>query len=399
MLLMVSTARFRLLLPLCGLGLLFAAVLAACTRKVASTVSRDYLVYIGTNVSGEQENSIFLYRLAPATGILTPVGAHKGGANPTYLTMPTGRRFLYAVSETQTFQGAKGGGVSAFAVDQRTGGLTLLNQQPSAGASPCYISLDRSEKTALVANYMGGNVAMLPLAANGQLAPPTATDQHQGTGPHKNQTGPHAHCIVPDPTNTFAFAVDLGTDQVVSYRLNAAQGQLARLPEPAFVAKPGAGPRHLVFHPNGKQGYLINELNSTVTVLAYDASAGKFRELQTLTTLPKSYTGPNSCADLHISPDGLFLYASNRGHNSIAVYAIDTSNGTLAPIQHISTQGNTPRNFALTPSGRLLLVANQNSNSVVTFRVDRQTGLLAPTGQTVQVPSPMFVQVVEDFIK
>jgi 6-phosphogluconolactonase len=243
---------------------------------------------------------------------------------------------------------------------------------------------------------VGGNVSLLPVAANGQLSAPTATDQHEGSGPHKNQNGPHAHCVVADPTNAYAFAVNLGTDGVYGYRLNAAQGQLTRLPEPAFVAKPGAGPRHLTFHPNGKLAYLVNELNSSVTALAYDAAAGKFRELQTLTALPAGYEGPNSCADIHVSPDGRFLYASNRGHNSIAVFSIDAS-GTLTPVQHVDTQGKTPRNFALDPSGRLLLVANQNSNNVVTYRIDQQTGQLTPTGQSAEVPSPMFLQVVEDF--
>ena len=396
---MTRKTRFpRFFSPLLGLSFLVAA-LAGCGRPAAKTPPRDYLVYVGTNVASEQENSIFQYRLSRTTGALTPVAAYKGGASPTYLAMTDARRFLYAVSETNTFRGAPGGGVSAFAVDPRTGALALLNQQPSTGASPCYVSLDRSGKVALVANYLGGNVALLPLAADGHLAAPAATDQHEGRGPHKNQNGPHAHCLIPDPANTYAFAVDLGTDQVVGYRLNAALGQLTRLPTPAFTATPGAGPRHLVFHPNGRQAYLINELNSTLTVLAYDAAAGKFRELQTLTTLPSGFTGTNSCADVHVSPDGLFLYASNRGHNSIAVYAIDTSNGTLAPIQHESTQGQTPRNFALTPSGRLLLVANQNSNTVVTFRVNPQSGLLVPTGQTLEVPSPMFVQVVEDFTR
>jgi 6-phosphogluconolactonase len=396
---MTSLFRNSRLALAAGFASLAILSVAGCAKPAAKSMSRDYLVYFGTNVSGEQENSIFLYRLTTATGLLTPVSAHRGGASPTYLTMPAGRRNLYAVSETQTFRGTPGGGVSAFAVDQHTGALTLLNQQPSTGASPCYISLDRSEKAALVANYVGGNVALLPLAPNGQLSAPSATDQHQGSGPHKNQTTAHAHCILPDPANTFAFAVDLGTDQVVAYRLGAAKGELTRLPEPAFVAKPGAGPRHLVFHPNGRQAYLINELNSTLTALAYDASAGKFKELQTVSTLPKGFTGENSCADVHVSPDGLFLYASNRGHNSIAAFAIDTNNGTLAPIQHMNTQGKTPRNFALTPSGRLLLVANQNSNNVVTFRVDGQNGLLTPTGQTIEVPSPMFVQIVEDFTR
>jgi len=381
-----------------GFSLLAAASFLGCTRPAGGSSAKDYLVYVGTNVASDQANTIFLYRLSP-TGTLTPVSAQRGGASPTYMTLDAGRRFLYAVSETQEFRGAKSGGVSTFAVDRRTGNLTLLNQQPSTGGSPCYISLDRTGKAALVANYVGGNVALLPVAADGKLAAPTATDQHEGSGPHKNQTGPHAHCFVPDPANAFAFAVDLGTDRVYGYRLDAAKGQLTRQAEPAFVAGPGAGPRHLTFHPNGKQAYLINELNSTVTTLAYDAATGRFRELQTVSALPKGYTGDNSCADIHVAPSGLFLYASNRGHNSIAVFAIDTANGTLVPIQDVDTQGKTPRNFTLDPSGRLLLVANQNSNNVVTYRVDPQSGLLAPTGQSVEVPSPMFLQVAEDFTR
>ena len=397
---MAHAAPCRLLLPACGIGLVLITLLTSCTRPVSSQKERDSLVYVGTNVGGDaQESTIFLYRLSAATGALTRVSAQRGGPNPTYLAMPASRRFLYAVNETQTFQGAASGGVSAFAVDPRTGDLKLLNQQPSTGASPCYISLDRAGKAAMVANYMGGNVALLPVAADGKLAPPSATNQHQGTGPHKNQNGPHAHCLLPDPANKYAFAVDLGTDKVYGYQLAAGQGQLKAMAEPAFVTKPGAGPRHLTFHPNGRVAYLINELNSTVTALAYDAAAGRFKELQTVSALPTGFEGANSCADIHVSPDGLFLYASNRGHNSIAVYAIDTSNGTLAPLQHMSTQGNTPRNFALTPSGKLLLVANQNSNNVVVFRVDQQTGLLTAAQQTTEVPSPMFLQVVDDFTK
>ena len=381
-----------------GLGLLSITLLAGCARPAggSSAAAKDYWLYVGTNVSNEQENTIFLYRVDAATGAFTRVSAQHGGASPTYLTLSANHRFLYAVSETQTFRGAPGGGVSAFAVAPRTGDLTLLNQQPSNGAAPCYISLDHTGKTALVANYVSGNVSALPVAADGQLGAPT-TDQHTGSGPHKNQTSPHAHCLLPDPANTFAFAVNLGTDRVYGYRLDAARAQLTRAAEPAFVAKPGAGPRHLVFHPDGKHAYLINELNSTVTALAYEAAAGRFRELQTLSALPAGYTGENSCADIHVSRNGLFLYASNRGHNSIAVFAIDTSNGTLVPIQDVDTQGKTPRNFTLDPSGRLLLVANQNSNNIFSYRVDPQSGLLTPTGQSTEVPSPMFLQVTEDF--
>jgi 6-phosphogluconolactonase len=381
-----------------GLCVAALAVGSGCVRPSGSG-AHECLVYVGTNVASEQENTIYLYRLAPATGVLTRVSAQRGGASPTYLTMDASHRHLYAVSETQTFRGAPGGGVSAFGVDRHSGALTLLNQQPSTGASPCYISLDHSGQAALVANYVGGNVAMLPLLADGQLAPPLALDQHSGRGPHKNQNGPHAHCIVPDPANKFAFAVNLGTDQVYAYRLDAAHQQLARLPEPAFVARPGAGPRHLIFAPGGQRAYLVNELNSTVTALAYDAAAGRFSELQTVSALPADYAGENSCADVHISPDGRFLYASNRGHNSIAVFAIDAAHGTLTPVQDVDTQGKTPRNFALAPSGHLLLVANQNSNNVVTYRVDLQTGRLTPTGQSVEVPSPMFLEVVEDFTR
>ncbi|MBD2767594.1 lactonase family protein [Hymenobacter sp. BT664] len=381
-----------------GLNLM-AAALFGYARLTDGRESKGYLLYVGTNVASAEDDSIFLYHLSPATGVLTRLGAQRGGAQPTYLTMDAGRQRLYAVSETETFRGEPGGSVSAFAVDPRTGNLTLLNQQPSHGASPCCISLDRSGNVVLVANYLAGTVSLLPLAADGQLAPPTATSQHEGSGPHKNQNGPHAHCIVPDPANTFALAVDLGTDRVYAYRLDAAQGQLLRQREPAFVARPGAGPRHLTFHPSGQMAYLINELNSTVTALAYEAAAGKFRELQTISTLPAHYPGPgeNSGADVHVAPSGRFLYASNRGHNSIAVFAIDPHNGTLTPIQHVDTQGKTPRNFTLDPSGRLLLVANQHSNNVVAYHVDQQTGRLTPTGQAVEVPSPMFLQVVEDF--
>ncbi|GAA3970573.1 6-phosphogluconolactonase [Hymenobacter antarcticus] len=357
---------------------------------------RDYLLYVGTNVTSEKENTLFIYRVSAATGAFSRVSAQWAGSKPTYLAMGAKRNFLYAVSETQAFRGAASGGVSSFAVDQHTGALTLLNQQPSGGSYPCYISLDRAGKAALVANYGSGTVSLLPVAADGQLGPPVS-DQHTGSGPHPNQAGPHAHCLLPDPANAFAFGVNLGTDQVVGYRLGAAAGQLTRQPQPAFVARPGAGPRHLVFHPDGRRAYLVNELNSTVTALLYDAAGGQFREAQTVSTLPAGYAGPNSCADVHVAPDGRFLYVSNRGRNSIAVFGIEDHTGRLSPVQDVDTQGQTPRNFTLAPSGRLLLVANQNSNNVVSYRVDPQSGLLTPTGQSTTVPSPMFLGLVEDF--
>jgi 6-phosphogluconolactonase len=380
---------------------LAVATLAGCARTVPATAGRrDYLVYVGTNVANAQENTIYLYRLSPATGELLPLGAMKGGAQPTYLTMDAAHRHLYAVSETQTYLGAPGGGVSALAIDPRTAVLTMLNQQPSTGASPCYISLDGTGKNALVANYSSGNLAVLPVRPDGQLAPPSATDQHQPpTGPHKNQDKPHAHSFLPAPDNRYVFSADLGTDKVYGYQLDVASGQLRPQAVPAFVTKPGAGPRHLTFHPNGRWAYLENELNSTVTALAYDAKAGTFREIETESTLPAGFAGDNSGADVHVSPDGRFLYTSNRGDNSLAVFSIAPADGRLALVQHVSTQGKTPRNFALDPSGRVLLVANQNSDNIFTYTVDKQTGKLTPTGKSVAVPSPMFVEVVPDFTK
>lgn len=390
--------------PAIGRGLpaaLLAVVsLTGCTRSVPTASRRDYLVYIGTNISSPQENSIYLYHLSPTTGELLPLGAMKGGANPTYLTMDAAHRHLYAVSETQTYLGAPGGGVSALAIDPRTAMLTMLNQQPSTGASPCYISLDRTGKNALVANYSSGNVAVLPVRPDGQLAPPSATDQHQPPhGPHQNQDQSHAHSFLPAPDNRYVFSADLGTDKVYSYQFDAASGKLTPQPAPAFVGKPGAGPRHLTFHPNGRWAYLENELNSTVVALHYDAKAGTFQEIETKSTLPAGFGGTSYGADVHVSPDGRFLYTSNRGDNSLAVFSIAPADGRLALVQHVSTQGNWPRNFALDPSGSVLLVANQKSDDVFTYLVDKQTGKLTPTGKSVKLPSPMFVEVVPDFTK
>ena len=389
------------LLPFAGVAL--ATLLSGCAGPghAGAKADRGYLVYVGTNVAGDEAQTIYLYHLNPATGALTPLSTQRGGSQPSYLTLAADHRHLYAVSETGTFRGRENsGGVSAFEVNAATGALTLLDQQPSLGGAPCYVSLDRTGRDALVANYSGGNVALLPVQPTGALAPATATDEHQPPlGPHPNQNHAHAHCILPDPANRYAFAVDLGTDKVYGYQLDAKAGQLRPLPTPAFVAKPGAGPRHLTFHPNGRWAYLENELNSTVTALAYDAARGTFSETQTLSTLPAGFAGSNSGADVHVSPDGRFAYTSNRGDNSLAVFSIAPADGRLALVQHVSTQGQTPRNFTLDPSGRLLLVANQNSGDIFTYRVDKQTGKLTPTGQSVRLPTPMCVAVVPDFTK
>ncbi|UYZ63974.1 lactonase family protein [Hymenobacter weizhouensis] len=392
----LSSSR-REFLKLAGLGLAGWPVAAAAGGTRAGRPQPAYLVYVGTYARPDAD-SIFLFRLDPKTGALTRLRAEKAGENPSFLALAPGHRYLYAANEVSEYQGAPSGFVSAFAIDPRTGGLTPLNQQPSGGAGPCYLRLDGTGRAALVANYGGGSVSLLPVAPTGPVQPPAATHPHRGAGPNPDrQTAPHAHCIIPDPAGRFAFAVDLGTDQVLGYQLDAAQGRLTPLAAPAFTARPGAGPRHLTFHPNGRWAYLINELTSSVSALAYDAGAGTFRELHTLSALPAGFTGANTCADIHVAPNGRFVYASNRGHDSLVVFAVAPGSGRLTVVQHMSTQGKTPRNFALDPSGTILLAANQNSNTIVTFRINAQTGQLTPTGRSAEVPAPVCLQVVPDF--
>lgn len=389
-----SRRNFLLIL---GTGLAGAALLAACARTGLGSASGSYLVYVGSYGPADQEN-IVLYRLTPATGALTRVTGARGGAAPSFLTLDIQHRFLYAVNEVDNYQGTPNGGVSAFAIDPNTGGLTLLNQQASGGTIPCYISLDRQNRHALVANYGSGSVAALPIGSDGQLRPASSVDQHQGSGPHKDQAHARAHCLLPDPAGKFFFAVDLGNDTVYGYSLDAS-GKLLGQSGPAFKAKPGAGPRHLTFHPTRPLAYLINELDSTMTALAYDPAQGTLREIETVPTLPAGFTEWNACADVHVSPNGKFLYGSNRGHNSLVVYAIEEKTGRLRLVEHVMLPGKTPRSFALDPSGRTVLVAHQQSNTIVTYFADANTGRLTPTGQSVELPAPVCLQLYPDFLR
>jgi 6-phosphogluconolactonase len=368
-------------------------LLAACVAGRGATAAKEYLLYIGTYGAAEQDN-IFLYRVHSQTGVLTRVAGFRGGVKPGFLTLSDDHRFLYATNEVP---GSGSGAVRAFSLDPRSGGLSLLNEQSSAGAGPCYVSLTPGSKAALVANYGGGTVSALPVQADGRLAPAAVTDQHQGSGPHKNQDKPHAHCIFADPQGGYVLAVDLGNDQVLSYALNTVTG-MPQLPgKTAFTTAPGAGPRHLAFHPGGRWAYVVNELNSTVTALRYDAAQGTFAELHTVSALPAGYAETSYCADIHVSPDGRFVYASNRGHDSIVVLAVDKDSGRLRLVQHASTQGKTPRNFTLSPDGRLLLVANQNSNNIFSYHLDPKTGQLTPTGFSTELPAPVCLRLLPDF--
>ncbi len=368
---------------------------AASEPKTETDSMETSMLYVGTYADPDSA-SIFLFRLNPASGELTQVNAFKGGENPSFLTLDAERKHLFAVNETGNYEGQNSGAVSAFAVDQQTGNLTFLNRVASRGGAPCHISVAGDNKDVLVANYTGGNVASFRVQDNGQLSAAADVEQHKGAGPNKErQEAAHAHYIAPDPNNKFILAVDLGTDQVLGYRLDAATGALTpNAPAVAFAAKPGSGPRHLAFHPNGKFAYLIHELNSTMTALRYDADKGTFTEIETVTTLPAGFKGESYCAEVKASADGKFLYGSNRGDNSIVVYAIDQNTGKLTTVQHVKTGGDWPRDFNIDRSGSVLLVANERSNNLVTFKIDKATGKLTATGHQVQVHKPVCVQVV-----
>jgi len=325
----------------------------------------------------------------------TPVLAGET-ANPSFLAIHPSGEYLYAVGELGQFGGKRSGAVSAFRVDRQTGTLDLLNQQPSGGAGACHLVVDGTGKNVLVANYGGGSIAVLPIRDDGRLKEATAFVQHEGSSVNpRRQRGPHAHSINVDPANRFVFVADLGLDKVLVYRLDATKGTLAPN-DPAWASvKPGAGPRHFAFHPSGRSAYVINELQSTVTAFAYDAQQGILSEQQTISTLPSGFTENNSTAEVQVHPSGKFLYGSNRGHDSIAVFSIDAATGRLTPVEHESTQGKTPRNFGIDPTGTFLLAANQNSHTIVVFRIDQVTGALTPTGRKVEVPSPVCVKMIQ----
>ncbi|MBD1396609.1 lactonase family protein [Pontibacter sp. JH31] len=391
-----------------------ALLLASCNSpqseqkadKTAEVQSDDdidtSMVYVGTYAKPEQE-SIWLYRLNTATGELRRVLGVRAGENPSYLALDKDQRFLYAVNETGNYQGEKNGAVSAFAIDQKTGDLKLLNKVPSYGMAPCHISLDEPNKTIMVANYTGGNIVAFPIQENGTIGEelPIIHPPNTGSGPNKErQEAGHAHYIGPSPDGRFAFSVDLGTDEILRYKLNSERAAVTTETygkSIAFAGKPGAGPRHMIFHPDGRFAYVINELNSTMTALAYDSEKGEFAELQTISTLSADYKGDNSCAAVKVSADGKYLYGSNRGHNSIVVYAIDGGTGKLTLVQHQATGGDWPRDFTLDLTGNVMLVANERSNSIVSFKVDKASGRLTPAGYEVKVQKPVCLQVVPAF--
>jgi 6-phosphogluconolactonase len=350
------------------------------------------LVYVGT-YTGPKSKGIYLMRLDLATGNLTAPELAGEADQPSFLAIHPNHHFLYAVGEIDAFDGKKSGAVDAFAIAPDTGKLTLLNQQPSGGESPCHLTVDAAGKNVLVANYGGGSVSAIPIQSDGRLAAPSAFIQHVGSSVNRDrQQAPHGHSINLDAANHFAFAADLGLDKILVYRFDSANGSLAPNDPPSTSITPGSGPRHFDFHPNGHFAYVINEIASTVTAFRYDASRGTLTTMQTVTTLPQDFKGQNGTADIHVHPSGRFLYGSNRGHDSIAAFSINAETGMLTPLGQTLTQGKTPRNFGIDPTGTYLLAANQDSDTIVVFSIDPKTGQLHSSGTVANVPRPVCVQ-------
>jgi 6-phosphogluconolactonase len=381
-----SLRSVALLLALFLLPLLAAAAPAKQPGK--------YLFYVGTYTEeGSKSKGIYAYRYDAATAEITPLGLAAETTNPSFVALHPNGRFLYAVNEVSNYKGPNSGGVSAFSVDHATGRLTFLNEVPSRGADPCYIIVDQTGKYVLVANYTGGSVAVFPVLADGKVGEASGFVQHTGKGTNpERQEGPHAHSIDLSPDNRFAMVDDLGLDDLLVYKFDGAKGSLTPNDPPFAKVDAGAGPRHFVLRPDGKFAYVIAEMGHTVTVFSNDAASGRLQPLQTVTTLPKDFTGRNDDAEIRVHPSGKFLYASNRGDDSIAIYAINKSKGTLTPVGSVHTGGKEPRSFEIDPTGMLLFAANQKSDNIVVFRIDPKTGSLTPTGKVLEVGSPVCVK-------
>ena len=382
------------------LCLQWVLLLALVTVSAAKDSPKGkYLLFVGTYTEKESKG-IYAYRFDAASSALTPLGLAAETTNPSFLAIDPSRRFLYAVNEVPKYKGGNSGAVSAYAIDlensdrqngdRHNGKLSLLNEVASRGADPCYIAFDKTGKYALVANYTGGSVAVFPVRPDGHIGEYSAFVQHAGSSVnHERQEGPHAHWIETTPDNRFAIAVDLGLDELLVYPFNAKNGSLTANDPPYAKLDPGAGPRHLAFHPNGKFVYVVNELQSSITTFSYDPSRGALHALKTVSTLPKGFSGNNDAAEIQVHPSGKFLFASNRGHDSIAVFSIDSKTGALTLVDRFPTLGKTPRNFEIDPTGSRLLVANQDTGNIVVFRIDPNSGRLTTTGQTLHVPSPV----------
>jgi len=349
------------------------------------------LVFVGT-YTGKGSEGIYAYSFNPANGNMKPLGLVAKTENPSFITIDSKGRFLYTVNETDSFHNKQSGAVSVFAINKESGKLTLLQQISSLGAAPAHLSLDKSARYLMVANYNGGNSVVFPVGRDGKLGEHTAFIQNTGSGPNpKRQTGPHAHYIRVTNDNLYVMIADLGIDKILKYRFDAGNGSLFPIDSGFVKLDPGSGPRHIAFPPSGKFIYVLNELSSTITSFSYESETGRMLAKQTISTLPKIFHGENTAAEIALDATGKFLYVSNRGADNIGLFSINSKNGSLTPVEWVSTGGETPRSFEIDPTGHWLFVANQNSDNIVLFRIDQASGQLSQTSQTVKIVSPVCI--------
>ncbi|MBI2191110.1 MAG: lactonase family protein [Planctomycetes bacterium] len=357
--------------------------------------SQQWMVFVTSFASGP-EAAISTCRLEVASGRLECVSKASEVESPFFLAIDPHHRYLYSIHEPGKFGAAAEGRVRSFSIDGRTGTLSLLNEQPTQGGAACYLDVDRSGRFVLAANYGKGSVSVIPVGRDGRLGRPSCFIEHQGSSVNTSrQTGPHAHCVVLDPASRYAVVSDLGLDKVLIYKLDTKRGILRPNVQPFVRVKPGAGPRHFAFHPSGRYAYGINELDNTMTAFRYDAPKGILFEIQALSTLPADFKDTTYCADVKVHPSGKFVYGTNRGHESIAMYGIDRKSGLLSLVGIEPSRGKQPQNLAITPDGSLLLVAHTSSNNVVVFRIDGRTGRLEATGHELQVGHPSCLMLMQ----
>ena len=362
---------------------------------------RGPIVYAGnyTNVAPfarGRAGGIGVYRLDPASGALSALQVAVGSYHPTWLTLSPDRRFLYAVDAVPEIDGVPGGAISAWAVDSSTGFLSFINRQSTGGPGPCHVSVEASGRYVLATNYVGGSVAMLPRRADGGLEPLSDFHQHEGSGPNlQRQDRAHAHSINFDPANRYAFVCDLGLDRVFAYRLDLDGGKLVLDEGRTVVARSGVGPRHLAWHPSGRFAFVLNELDGSVDAFAWDSIECRLTRTSFAPGLPADFAGANTAAEVRALPNGRFVYGSQRGHDSIAIWSFDEATGQLALIGNTPSGGETPRNFTIDAAGRLMLVAHQDDDRVVAFWIDPNTGALTPTGAVSESPSAVCLRIVE----
>jgi len=359
-----------------------------------SDPDNKYLVYIGT-YTGDGSDGIYAYRLDPLNGVLDSIGLVAETESPSFLAIDSKGKFLYAVNEIDSFQNKASGAISVFAIDKESGNLKLLQQVPSVGAAPAHLSLDMSGRYLLVANYNGGSVAVFPIESDGKLDSCSAFIQNVGSSVNpERQTSPHAHFVQVTDDNRFAMVADLGLDKILLYKFDETNGSLVRNDPEFIMLDAGSGPRHFAFTPSGKFVYVLNELSSTVSVFSFESKTGMMETKQTVSTLPKNFTGQNTAAEILVDTKGKFLYVSNRGDDSIVLFNINSDDGSIKSVEWISSGGKTPRNFEIDPTGQWLFAANQNSDNIVIFRIDPISGRLNRTTKSYNIISPVCIRFV-----